>query len=204
MEETRAPVLLIPGSPALVAELSPAHAPSRRIAEAVRHAAELARNMYGASPVDIVCPCGERDYASRTGTFAAWGAPQVDVGGGNYLGELLTRYLLGERTYRPARETLAPLDPGALTVVVVDGPAGLTPRAPLAFIESAPGIHEALKHFIETGRDLPGAAALAQAGVDKHEPWEALAALNPVRAELVDADDTLGVGRYVGLWEVRC
>jgi len=192
-------LLIVPGSPALVSELSLADAPSRRLAAAIRGAAAG-----DARPVDIVCDLGEDGYTARTGTFAAWGAPQVDVGGGSHLGELVVRYLLGERDYRPARDRVAPLDPKALTVVVVDGPAGLTPRAPLAFIDEAPAVHEALSEFIASGSaPEPGLDAdwLGQGGVVKPELWIELAELEPRTATLLDVDATLGVGRYVGVWQ---
>lgn len=192
-------ILIVPGSPALVSELSLADAPSRRLAAAIRGAAAG-----DARPVDIVCDLDEGSYTARTGTFAAWGAPQVDVGGGNHLGELVARYLLGDRNYRPARERIAPLDPEALTVVVLDGPAGLTPRAPLAFIDEAPAVHETLTELVASG-SAPGpgldADWLGQGGVVKPELWIELAELEPRTATLLDVDATLGVGRYVGVWQ---
>lgn len=200
MESILAPVLIIPGSPALVTALAPADAASKRLAGAVRETSAR----FSGLPVDVVCPLSDDEYTARTGTFTAWGAPHVQVGAGNYLGELLARYLLGEREYRPARETIGALDPDVLTVIVADGPAGLTPRAPLAFIDSAPEIHAALQRFIAGGTGLAEAETLKEAGVVKPEPWTMLAELSPANAELIDADDTLGVGRYVGVWEVAC
>lgn len=138
-----ATLLIVPGSPALVSALSPAHAPSARIADAVRDAA--AAPDVAEKPVDIVCPLDEDEYTAHAGSFAAWGAPQVTVGGGSHLGELIVRHLLGERDYRPARAAIGQLDPDALTVVVADGPAGLTPRAPLALLDDAPATHEGLQ-----------------------------------------------------------
>lgn len=182
-----ASILIVPGSPALVAELGRGDDASRELERAARGAAAG-----DTRAVDIVCDMGPDTYTACTGTFAAWGAPQVDVGGGNHLGELVARYLLGLREYRPARAHVAPLDPAALTVVVVDGPAGLTARAPLAFVPGDPAAHEALRGFVATGRGC----------VDKHMLWQELSLLSVTRARLIAADDTLGVGRYVGAWEV--
>lgn len=186
-----ASVLIVPGSPALVAELGRGDAASRELERAARAAAAG-----DIRPVDIVCDMGPDTFTARTGTFAAWGAPQVDVGGGNHLGELVARYLLGPREYRPARARVAPLDPSALTVVVADGPAGLTARAPLAFVPGDPAAHEALRRFVATGRGF------VRGGVDKHMLWEELSLLDVTQAHLIASDDTLGVGRYVGAWEV--
>lgn len=197
-----APVLIIPGSPALVAELAPAHAASRRLATAAREASVAS----AARPVDVVCDLADDAYTSRTGSLAAWGAPQVTVSGGNYGGELVARYVLGSREYRPARAEIGALDPRALTVVVVDGPAGLTQRAPLALVEDAPATHEALEAFLATGKYPLGEvdeAALASAGVIRTRLWRELSLLNASRTRLIDADDSLGVGRYVAEWEVR-
>lgn len=198
----KAHLLIIPGSPALVEELAPGDAPSKRLAATARRAAGQGGD--DTRPVDIVCPLGEAAFTRHTGSFAAWGAPQVTVGGGNHLGEIIARYLLGDHTYRPARDTITPLDPQALTVVVVDGPAGLTPRAPLAFIESAPAVHEALEVFLNTGAGLPSTSNMRDAGVFDPELWSKLAQLQPARCELLDSDSSLGVGRYVAAWEVAC
>lgn len=182
-----ASILIVPGSPALVAELGRGDEASRKLERSARGA-----TAGDTRPVDIVCDMGPDTYTARTGTFAAWGAPQVDVGGGNHLGELIVRYLLGPREYRPARAHVAPLDPVALTVVVADGPAGLTARAPLALVPGAPAAHEALRGFVATGRGC----------VDKQMLWEELSLLDVTQAHLIASDDTLGVGRYVGAWEV--
>ena len=199
----KARLLIIPGSPALVEPLAAADATSRRLAETVRSAALLRRRKPYAT-VDVVCSMNQSAYTAWTGSLRAWGAPQVTVGDGNYLGELVTRYLLGERNYRGARDHLTPLDPEALTGVVVDGPAGLTPRAPLAMIDTAPAMHEALRQLVATGKSEGLThAALAQSGVCEPQRWLELSQLNVAHARLLDDDATLGVGRYVGEWEVN-
>lgn len=190
-------LLIVPGSPALIRELSLIDAPSTLLAHTIRECAHNLDHTRPAAPVDIVCPLGEDDYTDHTGSLRAWGAPHVTVGGGNHLGELVVRYLLGERDYRPAREHLEPLDPEALTVVVVDGPAGLTDRAPLALQPGARETHEGLERFIGGDAALPP----LEGGVLKPGLWCELAQLRPTRAELLASDDSLGVGRYVGVWQ---
>lgn len=203
MGRVKARLLFIPGSPALIEPLAAADAPSRRLAEAARSTA-LLRSDEAAAAVDIVCSMDQAAYTAWTGSLRALGAPQVNVGGGNYLGELVTRYLLGERNYRATREHIAPVDPAALTVVVIDGPAGLTPRAPLAMIDSGPKMHQLLRQLIATGTS-EGLTheELAQSGVCEPQRWLELAQLDVAHACLLDDDATLGVGRYVGEWEIN-
>ena len=148
-------------------------------------------------PIDIVCSMDERWRTSRTGTLAAWGGPQITVRGGNYLGELVARYSIGDLPVRAVRDDIGSPDTDSVTVVVLDGPAGLTPRAPLALVEGAPEYHQRLCGWLDGGepevvdRQLPEPAL-----------WHELAALRPHEARLIDHDDTLGVGRYVAEWRV--
>ena len=53
---TRASILLMPGSPALVDALAPTHEPSRRVLECIRSAARDTLEDTEARAVDIVCP----------------------------------------------------------------------------------------------------------------------------------------------------
>lgn len=184
---------IVPGSPALVAELSPDPA-SRRLHDAVRRLADTA----GGRPIDIVCSLDEHWRTGITGSFQAWGAPNARVRAGHHLGELVARYSLGDPEVREVRSAIGGIDREAVTVVVLDGPAGLTQRAPLALIDGAPQLHERLKRWLGGG---------GPEVVDKHsvlEPalWEELATVRAERARLIDSDDTLGVGRYVAEWWV--
>ncbi len=193
----------MPGAPALVTELAPAHEPGRRLLGAVRATAAETVRACGLTAAEIV---GSRSAAWRTehaGSFAAWGAPHVSVGAGRYLPELVARYALGPGiAVSESRAHIAPLTPDALTVVVVDGSAGLTPRAPLSLVPGARELHEETLEFLAGGGKIDVATS-AERGVAEPELWGELAALDVVEAELVDADDSLGVGAYVALWEVR-
>ena len=83
-------VCVVPGSPALVAELAPRDEAGRGIVRTIR---EL--TAHDARDIHIV---GSRDAqwrTERTGSLAAWGAPQITVGEGNYMAELVARYVLG-------------------------------------------------------------------------------------------------------------
>lgn len=184
---------IVPGSPALVAELSPDPA-SRRLGGAVRQLAATA----GERPIDIVCSLDDRWRTGITGSFQAWGAPNTRVRSGIYLGELVARYALGDPEVRAVRGTIGELDRDAVTVVVVDGPAGLTQRAPLAFIDGAPELHERLKRWLGGG----GPEVVDKQSVLEPALWDELATVRAQKARLIDHDDTLGVGRYVAEWWV--
>lgn len=190
-------VCVVPGSPALVAELAPGDFVGRAMVRTVRELAEK-----DARAVHIVGSRDGRWRTERTGSLAAWGAPNVAVGGGNYLAELVARYCLGTGAERvtDSRATLAPFDPEALTVVVVDGSAGLTRRAPLALVDGAQETHEHMARFLAGDDALPD--ELAVRGVVEPALWHELAALRPVRCELLAHDASLGVGRFVAAWQV--
>lgn len=205
----------MPGSPALVDALAGAHEPSRRVLGAIGTAVGQAVDALGASgaretaaTIDIVCPRNQQHYTAHTGSFAAWGAPQVSVGEGNYLPELVARYALAQPSLagrstrvREVRSHVGAPDPGVLTIVVADGSAGLTERAPLALMQGAPELHRTMERFAD-GEDVALPENLEELGVLEPELWFELARLNRVSSQLVDSDASLGVGRYVALWEV--
>ena len=185
-------LLVIPGSPALVRELAPAHGPYRELLRTIRDT--VAR--YPQRRVHIVGSRDERRYTAHTGSLRAWGAPQVTVKGGHYLPELIARYALRDPEVSDSREHIQRIDPDALTVVVVDGPAGLSERAPLALVEGASQAHEALKVFLDGG-EFPGALE----GVVEKQLWLELVRLVGDK-RLIASEDSLGVGAYVAQWSL--
>ncbi|MBF4546721.1 hypothetical protein IRY31_01305 [Corynebacterium afermentans subsp. lipophilum] len=182
---------IVPGSPALA--LSPSDEASQRLVKAVRTLAGTADGR----AIDIVCSLDDRWRTAHSGSFAAWGGPEITVRAGNHLGELVARFALGDPEVRQVRGVIGTPDPEAVTVVVLDGPAGLTQRAPLALVDGAQEYHQRLCGWLDGGQPKV---------VDKQllEPalWHELAALRPREARLLDHDDTLGVGRYVAEWSV--
>ena len=92
-------------------------------------------------------------------------------------------------------------DPAALTLVAVDGSAGLTPRAPLTLLDRAQEADRWCRSVL-AGRPVEDGGFLSEGGVLEPELWFELAALTPLRAELVEADTSHGVGRYVAAWEI--
>ena len=86
VNKARASLLVVPGSPALVRELAPSDEPSQRLLETVR---EASRDL--PSTMEIVCSHDSKWATAQAGSFGAWGAPSVQVGGGHVLGELVAR-----------------------------------------------------------------------------------------------------------------
>lgn len=202
-------MLVMPGSPALVAPLAPRDEAARRLCALARRTARK----YEGLPVHLVGSRDPRWFTAHTGSFRAWGAPQVRVGGGNYLPELVMRYVLDAAEVVEARDRLGHPREGVLTVVALDGSAGLTPRAPLSLLDGASWADQWCRDLL-AGRHRPGertgkemgeeadAGRLRAAGVIEPALWCELAALTPRHACLVDADATAGVGRYVAEWRL--
>ncbi|AGF72687.1 hypothetical protein [Corynebacterium halotolerans] len=199
-------LVVMPAGPALVRELAPADSVGEQLLAAVSTLVDAALSADPARTVELVGSRDPRWETGLTGSFAAWGAPQVQVGAGTHLPELVQRYALGGWTGRIAdtRANLQEIKPHALTVVAVDGSAGLTQRAPLALIDAAAEADEWCRDVLSgtrPGREMDP-ASLRGAGVLEPDLWLELAALRPRRARLLAADTTLGVGRYVAAWEV--
>lgn len=194
-------IVFIPGSPALVEELAAADDASQQLLVASRGviADALAEKP---RPIHIVSSRDKRWYTAHEGSFKAWGAGHVNVGQGHYLPELIARYVIdGKAEVTQCRDEIRNLDPEALTVVVLDGTAGLTARAPLALVDGATLAHQWCEQVLrgEEG-DMP---LLADAGVIEPDLWLQIAQLAPKRATLIASDSALGVGRYVATWEVE-
>lgn len=212
--------VIIPGSPALVRELAPSDAAGAQLLDHARAAlgqaaAKLrahASAEHARVPVDVVCSQAPRWRTEHAGSFAAWGAPQVRVSAGHYLAELVARYVVEPVDgveVRAVREQLGTPDPQAITVVVVDGSAGLDTRAPLAELPAAAAAHQWCCELLGGGSTDPHAwdiGQLSEAGIVEPALWLELAECACRRglreAELIAADDSLGVGRYVARWEV--
>lgn len=199
-------LVVMPAGPALVRELAPADSAGEQLLAAVRQLIDTARHTAPERPIHLVGSRDRRWATTLTGSLAAWGAPQVQVGEGNHLPELVQRYALGGHAphVTQSRDTLGEVNPQALTLVALDGSAGLTARAPLALLDAAPAADTWCRRVL-AGHPPPDgtdAASLTAAGVLEPDLWLELAALRPRRARLVAADTTLGVGRYVAGWEI--
>ncbi|MCK7636857.1 hypothetical protein M0E82_02380 [Corynebacterium sp. P7202] len=198
--DTRDAVLVIvPASPALVlsGDADPA-------GEGLRAAARGALDRHRDRPVHLV---GSRDprWSTRLhGSFAAWGDSSVDVGAGTHLPELVQRFLLGPQhrdRISDVRGTIGDPAPATLTVVALDGPAGLTPRAPLALIDGGDRIDTWCRSLLSGQCPTPETAGqLRSGGIIEPDLWIELASLHPRDARIHAADTTAGVGRYVAEW----
>lgn len=153
-------LMVMPASPALAVELAPNDAASRALLSAARTLAVDAAAA-GIDQAEIIGSRLPRWHTRHTGSLRAWGAHQVDVGAGKYLPEIMAHYVLSavpQITVRDSRDCLGTLDPKALSIVVLDGTAGLTERAPLALI---PGAQEAHRWCEEVLRGHRQAAMLS-------------------------------------------
>lgn len=176
-------IVVIPGSPALVPGLSPRdqlNQVARDFLAPILEAAEAARQ-----PIDLVYAAGEKEYTAHTGSFAAWGAPQVTVSAGNYLPELVARFLMLSaigrelpirRSYRVGTDAYA----DASSSIVSSLDLGLKDHAPIDFA-GADHAHTydprtiALAEFIDTEAltlvVLDGSIALAPRAPRQLGPW---------------------------------
>ena len=196
-------LILMSGSPAQVPELAPAEEASRQLASLSARAVAEACARVGA-PVELVTSRAERWYTGHSGSFRAWGAPQVKVSAGHHLPELVARHVLESAgvSIASARGRIGALNPEAVTVLVLDGSAGMTARAPLALLDGAAAAHEALLGLLDAQDLALDSGALAAAGVLEPELWLELAALRPESAQIIYQDTHLGVGRYLASWQV--
>lgn len=190
-------LVVMPAGPALVRELAPRDTAGQRMVAQLRSLVDAT----GDRPVHLVGSRSPRWETGVEGSFRAWGAPQVQVGAGHHLPELVQRYMLGERATRvtEVRADLGQPDPEALTLVALDGSAGLTERAPLALLPQAAAADTWCRDLL-AGREV--GELPPESGILEPELWLELAALAPRRAELVDSDIGHGVGRYVAAWQI--
>ncbi|MFD5867138.1 hypothetical protein ACFWGD_00800 [Corynebacterium sp. NPDC060344] len=153
-------LLLIPGAPLLVPELSGADAGAAELRAAVRAAvsrvlgAESGDGAGRSRPVIVRRP-DDRFATSHAGSFRAWGAG-VEVGGGHHLPELVARWVIGDAGWDPADVDVTaqlpdPFDADATgpIVIVAEGPSALTARAPLTLLPDAEPIDDACAAIAE-------------------------------------------------------
>ena len=200
-------LLLIPGAPLLVPELSGADPAAARL-RAACVAAAGAVLADGPRPLIVRRP-DDRFATTHTGSFRAWGA-DVDVAGGNHLPELVARWVIGAAGRDAGDVDLAaqlpdPFDFRDVTVdgeprpivVVAEGPAALTARAPLTLLA------EGSDPFGDVGPSACGEVGLGTVGV-----WQDLAAFGAAlrmdardfTAHATYRDASHGVGYHVAEW----
>lgn len=200
-------LIIMPGSPALVAGLAPADIVGHQILDQVR--ALFSGHLSDTDlPVDLVGSQADSWYTAHTGSFRAWGAPRVQVGGGNHLPELIQRYALGafENRVRAVADHLGSISADALTLVALDGSTGLTQRAPSSLVAGATGADQWCRALLSGQRCAPMTEdELIDAAVREPLLWRDLAGLaeRVDTAELLVADTSHGVGRYLAVWTMN-
>lgn len=204
VETVKTTLIIMPGSPALVGELAPADTVGARLLARVRSlfADYLADPEV---PVDLVGSRADTWRTAHTGSFRAWGAPQVQMGGGTHLPELIQRYALGkvfEPRVRAVGGNLASISADAVTVVALDGSTGLTQRAPSSLLRGSAEMDRRCRELLSGQHTCLSEEQLLQAGVREPQLWCELAGLadHVESAQLLDADISHGVGRYVAVW----
>ncbi len=211
-------LVVVSGSPAQIPALAPNHAPSTALAH---HAIEALADALRRQPrgIAVVSQRSQRWYTAHRGSFRAWGAPDVVVAKGHHLGDLVAMYLL-EQAVLAAKIPPAAVDieevefldhipqpSGGLTVVVADGSAGLTPKAPLSLLQNAAPTQDWCEALL--GAQMPAPMTqqdLTQGGVIEADMWLELYRFGTgpagagLKRSLIHRDHSLGVGRCVALW----
>lgn len=214
------PVVLIPGAPVLVPELSGTAAVdnARRVEQLCALVLEASR---GCSRVVVVgTDPRQRNHAGVRSSLIRWGAdvsvgrPQDPPAQPDAVADpaLIAWWLLDRigsdlpRTFQGVHgESDSPpeAEEGDLVVVVADGPASLTPRAPVPEDPRGVALDAALADWLRTGGALPdpGATVAEAVGWWSRPAWLALAGLVGDRG----AANTLswapfGVGYHGARW----
>lgn len=196
------PVIFLPTSPALVPELGRGDADSAALLASARTLIDDIRANHPVASISLLGSVDPRNYTAHTGSFRAWGAPDVTVGVGNYLAELVQRYVLGDAP-EPIQVVDSWPDHADLLLVGIDGPAGLSERAPLSLIPSARERHQWCMDLL-SGKDVTwpeSVAELEQDGIVEPQLWWLLKDFIGQGCHVEMASEEHGVGRYVAMWE---
>lgn len=211
------PVVLVPGAPVLVPELSGAAAVD--VAEGVRATTELLVSAAGdATRVTVlgVDPAG-RAVGDARASLVRWGAgvvvgrcgAPVAADGDVPDAALIAWWFLDRagidlpRRFVPVDGDPPAADAGALLVVVADGPASLTPRAPVPEDPRGVALDADLASWLRDGGALPdpGPVVAAEIGWWSRPAWRVLAGLvgNAPAAGAVSFAP-FGVGYHAARW----
>lgn len=216
-------VVLVPGAPALVPELSGAAAAES--AGAVAETVEMVRQgAHSATGVEVRGPDrAERTVGDVRSSLVRWG---VDVPVGRQSApaagaeaEVPDAALLGwwfldragvwvPRSFAAIGASGASSRPedGSLIVVVADGPASLTPAAPVPADERGVALNAHLADWLEAGGPLPdpGLTEADEVGWWSRPVWLALAALVGDRPALQSISwAPFGVGYHSAWWDLE-
>ncbi|AEX44450.1 hypothetical protein CDHC01_1389 [Corynebacterium diphtheriae HC01] len=208
-------ILLVPSGPVVITELSP----FEPISQLIRTAVDDILHELNPKTIRIIFSLRDAEYTAHTGSFRAWGGRKTAVSAGNYLPELVVRFLIGRYLEHNSNvevltgSGLRDAKPNELIVYAVDGPAALTQRAPLGFNPKAAEFHDAIVNclsqasnndtveptWLQSATKTTSKDDLLRAGVVNPSQWLELFQYSYSSVQLLLSDSTLGVGRYVAL-----
>ncbi|PFG28553.1 hypothetical protein [Corynebacterium renale] len=189
-------IVLIPGSLTLVPELGAGDVAAAQLREAITSALPAL-----GAVTTVVGSQDPRWYTGHAGSFRAWGA-DVQVSGGHYSAELVARYFLdgADIGVQASVDKLSAVS-GKSALVVADGSAGMTQRAPLGPVAGAADADSAIRALLGSGVAPASPQWFHDRGVIEPQPFMELAEISGAwERRLVCADHTSGVGRYVSVW----
>lgn len=195
-------MIFVPTSPALVPELGRGDSDSAMLLRVARTLIDDVCARHPVASISLVGSTYSRTYTAHTGSFRAWGASGVSVGAGNYLAELVLRYVVGDSSLPISATPFSP-GPSVLTLVGVDGPAGLSDKAPLSLVPGARERHEWCEHVLRGDAvSWPEEKEeLRRDGIIEPGMWWLLRNKRPIGPQLHVSSDAHGVGRYLATWE---
>lgn len=195
-------LIFLPSSPALVPELGRGDRASAELLAAAREVISATCAQENCDAISVVGSRSAATFTAHTGSFRAWGAPEVTVGAGNYLAELVARFVVRDMDVRIEVAEIHRPKAGELQLCLLDGPAGLSEKAPLSLVTGAARRHDWCQRLLsgdEVAWPDSSAALLADAIVEPDTWWQ-LRCLRPTRGQLHCVQDAHGVGRYLAQW----
>lgn len=196
------PVIFIPTSPAVVPELGRSDSDSAQLLGSALSLIDVVRADHPGASITLLGSHSPENFTAHTGSFRAWGAPDVEVGEGNHLAELVMRYVLG-KVDEPVSVAQELTNPDDIILYGLDGPAALSDQAPLSLLPGAQARHEWCQSLL-AGEEVTwpdDVQELAADGIVEPELWWQLKDVRPIGAKVLAASDEHGVGRYLALWE---
>lgn len=232
-------VVIIPPVPLLLPDLGGERGAAPVIRSACRRAVQQAwlsatstetASQAGLPEIAVVAPARDSEYTALTGSLKAWGSGEV-VSGGNYLSELLARWLVdyalaGSAENAPNVDVFGTvkeaIGSGAPVVLVMaDGPSGLTEHSPHALVSGAAAVNDwcrsiaiaAVDPFAQTVTRSSTDNAIAQIeAVTESTNWQAAPqwreleklsqTVAPEKTAYFD-ESPFGIGYHVARWSWR-
>ncbi|MCS4489163.1 hypothetical protein N7326_01320 [Corynebacterium sp. ES2794-CONJ1] len=200
-------LILIPPSPAIIPGIGRGDEQGALLYQRAR--AKLTELVTGkAASTRIVYRKCRRDFTRHTGSLQAWAPTSYRVSSGHYLPEIIARHLLPyeEASITHTSESIGPLCDGEVIILMLDGSAGMTERAPLSLLPQSSASDRWCLDLLQ-GRNFRRISYnfLLEAGVENPDLWLELANYRQefLKSELIHVDSSLGVARYVAHINIR-